>query len=467
MEQIIEELRKYREKANVLRTILDTAYEGIIVVDNKGIITMLNKPYADILGIEASDAIGKHVTEVIENTRLHIILKTGKEEIGDIQQIGNNRIIAMRTPIIENNTITGAIGKIMFKNLEELNFLAKKLNALENELEYYKGELRKERGAKYSFDMISEASQSMKYIKDLAYKASHGNSTVLILGESGTGKELFAHSIHNQSSRYNGPFVMVNCAAIPPELLESELFGYEEGAFTGAKKGGKLGKFQLANGGTIFLDEIGDMPLNMQAKVLRVLQEREVERIGSSNPEPIDVRVIAATNRLLDKMVEERKFRGDLYYRLNVISITIPPLRERKDDIPVLSAMLLKRCCKEAGRIEPTISSEVMDIFKNYSWQGNVRELMNVLERAINVMDEKSSIVSTSHLPLYLIKEWKGNREETKSLKSILDEKEKETIIEALRYSRGSRTKAAKFLDVSRTTLYEKMLKHGIDNLEV
>ncbi|MFE7280356.1 sigma-54 interaction domain-containing protein [Heyndrickxia sporothermodurans] len=234
----------------------------------------------------------------------------------------------------------------------------------------------------------------------MAEKISVSNSAVLLTGESGTGKELFAHAIHQNSSREQFPFVRINCASIPEHLLESELFGYDEGAFTGAKKGGKRGKFELANFGTIFLDEIGDMPLSMQSKLLRVLQEGEVERVGGQKPKTIDVRIIAATHRNLEKMIEEGTFRQDLYYRLNVIKLEIPPLRERKEDIPYIATYLLNKLEKKFHRHGINLTNRVISKLQQHNWPGNIRELENVLERAVNVLE--GNTIDIVHLPLYL-----------------------------------------------------------------
>lgn len=461
LENTIKELSKEKNLTHILRTILENAYDGIVVVDKDGKISMINNSYAKFLNVNSEDVIGKHVTEVIENTRLHIILRTGEAEIGDVQKIGSHKIVAMRIPIKEDGKVVGAIGKIMFRDVQEVNSLAKRLNMIENELEYYKDELKRVRQVKYSFDNIPEKSYKIKKAKELAKIASKSSSTVLITGESGTGKELFAHSIHNASKRHLGPFIKMNCAAIPSELLESELFGYKEGAFTGAKKGGKIGKFQLANGGTIFLDEIGDMPIDMQAKILRVLQDKEIEPIGSNLPIKVDVRIIAATNRDLKKLIEDNKFREDLYYRLNVISVKVPPLRERLEDMEDLVNVLLKKHSKEIGKIIPGVSSEVIDIFKSYNWPGNVRELENIIERAVNVADS-GSLIRPMHLPVYLLKGESLGKTSSFSLKHAVEDAEREKIIECLKYTNGNRVMAAKLLNISRSTLYEKLDKYGI-----
>jgi transcriptional regulator with PAS, ATPase and Fis domain len=292
---------------------------------------------------------------------------------------------------------------------------------------------------------------------------------VLILGESGTGKELFANAIHNDSARKYNPFIEINCAAIPSELLESELFGYEEGAFTGAKKGGKIGKFELADTGSIFLDEIGDMPLKMQAKLLRVLQEREFEKVGGNKVVKIDVRVISATNKNLEKMVKEGKFREDLYYRLNVMTIMIPSLRERKEDLNELTPILISKLSNQLGKYVTNISEDAQELLLNYNWQGNVRELENVLERAINLAD--SDTILPAHLPSYIRKKAfdsyasEDSQKSIISLKEAIEKAEKDSIIKCLEYTKGNKLKTAKLLDMSRSSLYEKMERYQIEGL--
>ncbi len=451
------------EKASfLLNTVMEATNDAIVYVNKEGIIEMFSNAYADFLGINKEDAIGKHVTEVIENTRMHIVAKTGKPEIAQVQRIKGRKMIATRIPVYANGRIVGAVGKVLFKDLNELHTLYAEINKIEKELNLYKDEFKKLNMAKYDLDSIVSKSDIMRELKDLTARAAKTNSNVLILGESGTGKELFAHAIHNNSKRRDFPFVKVNCGAIPFELLESELFGYEEGSFTGAKKGGKIGKFKAADGGTIFLDEIGDLPMNMQVKLLRVLQDKEIERLGANYSEKIDVRVIAATNKDLEKMVAEGLFRLDLYYRLNVVSIKIPPLRERKEDIPILANYLIKKISEAENVKVEKILDETLEYLKKYDWPGNVRELENILERAINFLD-RDIVIRPQHLPSKItgINSYK----EIKSLKSVLEEVEKQTIIDSLIISNGNKTLAANMLNISRTSLYEKIMKYNIDIL--
>lgn len=463
LKRVTKALENEKNTSEVLKIIIDSAYEGIVVVDKKGYITMMNAPYADFLRVNKDEVIGRHVTEVIDGTRLHIVVETGKEEIGDIQRVRGKNIVVMRIPIFKNGQVSGAIGKIMFKDPKEVGILASKITKIEKELNYYKDALKQASSARYSFNSIIGRSEKLKEAKYLAEKAAQTNSNVLIRGESGTGKELFAHAIHSCSYRAPKPFVKINCAAIPSELLESELFGYEEGAFTGARRGGKIGKFESANGGSIFLDEIGDMPLAMQAKLLRVLQEKEIERVGGVRNIEVDVRIIAATHRNLEEMVAKGEFREDLYYRLNVMNIQIPSLRERPEDIPIIALHLLEKLSEQVGNYVAGISKEAMNGLKQYSWPGNVRELENVLERTIILVDYGKEIQEV-HLPMYLRKAEKSRFvPRGKELKEILEAAEREAILDCLHQTGGNRSETAKILNISRSSLYERLWKYGIE----
>lgn len=461
----VEDNRKVVTSNNIdqdkseLNSILETAYDGIVAVDKDGFITFISKAYAEFLDIDYKSVLGKHVTSVIENTRMHIVASTGVEELCDIQKIKGSYMIASRYPLYEKGEVVGAVGKVLFKNIIEFNRINNKINKMEEQLEKYKGELKNINKAKYSFDNIIGSCRKILECKKYAMKAAKTDSNVLLTGESGTGKELFAHGIHNNSIRRNGPFVKVNCAAIPKELLESELFGYEDGAFTGAKKGGKLGKFEMANGGTIFLDEIGDMPLYMQAKLLRVLQEKEIEKIGGVSTKSIDVRIISATNLELKEQIVKEKFRQDLYYRLNVLNISLPPLRERLEDIEELSYSLLNKHTDRLEVEQYKISENALNLLRSYSWPGNVRELSNILERAIHIVD-KGNIIEGFHLPNEIIRGKIENRD--KSLQQIMDEAERDALLHALRVCGGNRSKAANLLKVSRTTFYNKLEKYNL-----
>lgn len=453
---------------------LNLLSECILGVNEQGIINFFSGAYAQFLGIDdPKEAIGKHCTEVVENTRMHIVVKTGQVEIGHIQRVNNQNIIATRIPIRKEGQIIGAIGKIMFHDIQQFKALGDQISTMESKLSYYQTELKRLQEGRFSFQSIVGESAKMEEVKTMALKVSKSRSTVLIRGESGTGKELFANAVHHASPRADGAFIRLNCAAIPRDLLEAELFGYEEGSFTGAKKGGKPGKIELAHKGTLFLDEIGDMSLDMQVKLLRVLQEKEIERIGGTKIQKIDVRFIAATHRNLRDMVQSGEFREDLYYRLNVFAIDIPPLRERKEDMVHLTEFLIRKLNEEFGSSVLSLDDRVRDIFMEHDWPGNIRELENVLERAMNVVE--GTVIQVQHLPVYLRKKELGeelyyerfgaDQEENEmsySLQTEVESAEKRVIARALEKTAGNRKEAAELLGIHRASLYRKIERYGI-----
>lgn len=447
------------DEASLLETMLAAPDELIVVVNKNGYIENMSQAYGDFLGIQVQNAIGRHVTEVIENTRMDIVVKTGVPETGETQDIHGEKMIATRIPIRKNGMVIGAYGRVLVRNTRELHMLHDKLSSIEMELNMYKRTFEKINTAKYTVDDIIGDCSIMQDLKDSVRKVAKTNSNVLIMGESGTGKELFAHSIHAGSMRRKAPFVCVNCGSIPEQLIESELFGYEEGAFTGARKGGKIGLFPAAHGGTIFLDEIGELPLPMQVRLLRVLQDREIQRVGSNVREKVNVRVVAATNRNLYQMVKKGEFRSDLYYRLNVVTLHLPLLRERKEDLPLLIQMILSKISKKESLGAIEISREAMDHLLRYDWPGNVRELENVLERAINFTDAGEKI-KAKNLPERITGSMVSQT--VMPLKELMENTEKEAIKDALLRCRNCKAKAANELGISRTTLYEKMMKYEI-----
>ena len=453
--------------------IINLVAERIVVTDREGTIIYINEAYCEFLGTTVEEAINRPVQDIIENTRMHIVAKTGKKELAALHPINGSEMIANRFPLIVDGELVGALGTVMFRSPEEWRMYKTKIQHLVEELKYYKTKVDKELKSKYYFHDLIGSSHPFLAVKKLAERISASNSSVLLIGESGTGKELFAHAIHNHSLRSSLPFVAINCASIPEHLLESELFGYEDGAFTGAKKGGKKGQFELAHNGTLFLDEIGDMPMAMQSKLLRVLQEKEVQRIGGQKSIPVDVRVICATHRNLEKMVQEGNFRQDLYYRLNVIKIEIPPLNKRKEDIRLISMSLLKKLERKFFRTGIELSKEVEQRLMEHSWPGNIRELENVLERAINVLDGQT--IEVFHLPLYLRElELQSSSEmvdhvskakiaeKMLPLKDILAQVEKEAILKALTVTSGNKQEAARLLEIGKTRFYEKCKLYDI-----
>ncbi|SER71286.1 sigma-54-dependent Fis family transcriptional regulator [Salisediminibacterium halotolerans] len=459
-EALNEEQQHWKQRAETMESMMELTHDGVVMVDASGRITMLSQEYADFLELNAEDVIGQHVKDVIPSTRMHIVAETGKPEIADIQPIKGDYMVASRMPIYRDGKLEGAVGKVLFKNLGGFKALKSRIEGMEKELDSYRGEFLESNRANYRFEELIGSSKSWQEVVNLGKKASANDSNVLLLGESGTGKELFAHAIHNESARAPGPFIKVNCAAIPGDLIESELFGYVEGSFTGAKKGGKKGKFEAANGGTIFLDEIGELPLHMQVKLLRVLQEREVEKVGSTSAKKVNIRVIAATNRDLERMIDDGEFRLDLYYRMNVFSLVIPPLRKRPEDLQTLVPYFLQKVSKRYRKQVTAADEQAMGKLLAYSWPGNTRELENVIERAVNLAEYGETRIQERHLPEKLT----GERalEPPEPLTDVLEQAEKEAIKSALRAASGNKSKAAKMLAISRTALYEKLTKYAL-----
>lgn len=461
IQRMISELDRKDKEISQFKEIFERVYDGIVIVDSNNRITMISQSYCDFLEVDHDEAIGRPVTDIIENSRLHVVMKTGQAEIGAIMKVKGRDIMVMRLPIKKEGKVVGAIGKVMFTNLHDVQTLAKRISDMESKLDYYKSELKRVHGSKYTFDQIIGEHEKMKEAKELAMKAAASRSTVLIRGESGTGKELFAHAIHSASRRSDGPFIRVNCAAIPAELMEAELFGYEEGAFTGAKKGGKPGKIELAQGGTLFLDEIGEMPPTMQVKLLRVLQEREIERIGGTVIKQVDIRVIAATHRPLEDMVKRGQFREDLYYRLNVFSIVIPALRERGDDILATAYFLLSRLTEELGVNVSRFHPEVERFMMRYPWPGNVREMQNVIERSLHLADGPE--IGMEHLPPFFTDAYQSEPGTSLSLlEAELEKTELRVIRQVLKECGGNRNQAARRLGIHRASLYRKLEKYGL-----
>ena len=442
----------------MLEEALGHAYEGILITDAEGLILKSNEAYARFLGLPLEDMIGRHVTEVVENTRMHIVAKTGVPEIAQLQKIRGHEMICHRIPILERGKVVAVVGKVMFREVDDLFTMTTRFTAMKKELEFYKDELHRRGGAKHSFERIIGTSASLERAKALARKVARADTTVLLKGESGTGKELFAHAIHRESPRALGPFVKVNCAAIPETLFESELFGYKAGAFTGAQRGGRKGKFALAEKGSILLDEVSELPLAMQVKLLRVLQEREIEPVGAVEAEPIDVRILAASNKDLEELVAQGAFRKDLYYRLNVLKLEIPALRERPEDIPLLVDHLLRSLERETGIPVDGVSPEAERVMRTFQWPGNVRELRNVLEQALYVKAGRS--IQLEDLPAALTGE--RGREEARTLKDLLRRTEAEEIRRALQEARGDKRAAAALLGICKSSLYAKLEQYGI-----
>ena len=469
MKELNRQMTDLREVRSLLEAILYSTEDAISVVDEKGYGILINPAYTRITGLTEADVLNKHCTvDIAEGESMHMkVLQTRKPVRGVSMKVGPNKraVVVNVAPIIIDGELKGSVGII--QDISEIRKLTE-------ELEHAKSLIRR-MTAKYTFEDIIGASELINAAIDQAKHAADTPATVLLRGESGTGKELFAHAIHHASNRRKGPFVRVNCAAIAESLLESELFGYEPGAFTGANKGGKKGYFEEADGGTIFLDEIGDVNLGLQAKLLRVLQEKELVRVGGTKQVPINVRVIGATNSNLEQQIIEGTFREDLYYRLNVVPVFIPPLRGRKEDIPLLAAYFRQKLGLEYGRKVAEMAPEVIEIFMNYDWPGNVREMENVVARTIINMNYSEEIILPQYVPplgnTASSQPWQNNShvagdvyniDNNQSLGEILDSVEKKVLQEVLAKTKGNKTTAARMLGIATRSLYYKLEKHGL-----
>lgn len=439
---------------NEMTTILETTHEGIFALDRNGYIKHCNNIAENLFKTTKGDIIGCHINKFMMGTPALQVVRTGigyteNEEIYKGSQ-GSLHLIVTAKPYYENGKIEGIV--LCFRDIEEAQKLIYNINT---------------RALKYTFDDIIGESEVIKRTKHQAVLTARGNSTILISGESGTGKEMFAKSIHYASTRANGPFITVNCGAIPENLLESELFGYEKGAFTGANEKGKVGKFEAASGGTIFLDEIGDMPLHLQVKILHVLQNMRFERVGGNKTIIVDVRVVAATNKNLEAMIREGTFREDLYYRLSVIPLQIPALRERREDIKLLMYHFLKKYNNFMNRNITGFSEEVMKLYRNYDWPGNVRELENAIEYGTNMAFGQT--IEMDAVPMRLQREDDAVLKFDDSNLPLVDQVknyEREIIKRKLKkYADCDNTKAlvADELKLSRATLYRKLIELEIN----
>ena len=454
-------MQETQRQLELFQLIFDSIHNGAMVTDAAGRVTHLNKPYARFLGLNVSKSIGRHCTEVVENTRMHIVARTGVAEINQIQKIRGQNILVHRIPIKRDGRVVAVLGLVMFQDVGEVVRLAKKLRLLESQVKRYKQELMALRSTRYTLESIIGNSRAIAELKQEALLAAGNAYPVLIVGESGTGKELFAQSIHHAGSRRERPFVQINCAAIPKDLLESELFGYEGGAFTGARSAGKPGKFELAHGGSILLDEIGDLPLEMQPKLLRVLEEKVFERVGGNAVIQSDFRLMAATNQNLEALIAKRRFRKDLYYRLNVMSLVIPPLAARPDDIIPIARHLLRQAAAASSGDEIRLSPKAINALLAHDWPGNVRELSNVVDRALSTM--RGDVIRLRDLPIPLKRERAtvANGPVT-PIRDVQARAERDAIVNALRQTGNNKAQAAALLGIHRTLLYKKMGRYAI-----
>lgn len=447
---------------DILEHLLTDPYDAMAVIDAKGRLVFVSPIHEKFFGLQSGEGVGRNVREVIENTRLHHVVRTGVAEIGQIQKMNGRERVVSRHPIRRDSKVVGAIGRVMFKGPDQVEALARRIKHLEAEIETYRNEARENlRGESY-LEAIVGQSPAVHRLRDQIRKVAPLDIPVLIQGESGTGKELVAQALHMMSPRRDGRLVTVNAAALPAQLVESELFGYEAGSFTGADRKGRAGKFEQADKGTIFLDEIGDMPLEVQSKLLRVLQDRIVERVGGDKPKKIDFRLCTATNRNLEEFVESGQFRLDLFYRISPVVIQMPPLSERVEDIPLLIGHFLEEFARQYGREIPEVDSDVIDHLMERPWQGNVRELRHVIERAFvfcegnrlrmsNLQETSYGAASTPAPPDPAV------RQESGILRTALEQYERDLMIEAMERFGGNKSRVAEHLGVSRGYLYKKL----------
>ena len=442
-----------------LQMILESVQDGICVVDRSGEVTYVNPSYLRIVHKTPEMVVGQNVFETAADGNRCAVLRSGIARIGSIRhKKDGTTIVANVNPIFVDGEIAGVVSVI--KDITEIQTLMECLSQVSAKAEYLEQELLRTKKTAQAFANYIGKSGKVVDVLALASKAADSSANVLIRGESGTGKEVIAEGIHYASGRRRGPFIRVNCGAIPGALLESELFGHEKGAFTGAVRR-KLGKFELANHGTIFLDEIGELDKNLQVKLLRVLQQKEFDRVGGEETIHVDVRIIAATNRDLEAMVREGTFRDDLYYRLNVIPIILPPLRDRPDDIPLLVEHFIEKISKENKKDVRGITPDAMQMFMHYRWPGNVRELENVIERVITLMD--TDLITAAVLPSYIKGDIAGREVQSLADDTVLpwEEYEKQIIANALRQG-TSFNGAAKLLRISHKTVAAKARKYGL-----
>ena len=437
--------------------IIESMDEGIISFDTEGRVTHFNSAASKMLQLTPDCLAGRRLDELMQNSDItEMLLRKGKK-INDQEYLGESRgkrlhfLVGGRA--IKNNQGDIQGGVLILREIHHVRNLVTRMLGAQ---------------ARYTFEDIIGSSPAIIDTVKLARHVAGSSVTILLQGESGTGKELFAQAMHNAGPCPRGPFVVINCGAIPKELMESELFGFEDGAFTGARRGGQPGKFELAGGGTIFLDEIAEFPLESQVALLRILQEKVVVRVGGSKLIPVELRVIAATNKDLLKEVNKGNFRQDLYYRLDVITLIVPPLRERENDIIELAHFFASLLGEQIGKVGVIISKEAEKLFLNYSWPGNVRELRNAIERAVNI--SMSSVIEVDHLPekIRFDRSKSGFTDKLPATAGAassafipglmsLEEAEKRIILDTLNHLNGNVTRCAKILGISRNTMYRKM----------
>ena len=453
---------KLDELFSLQNNIMDNLHEGICIIDEKGMVQYWNRSSEILYGVPVNKILHHHLGEFFKNAMGLRVLKSGKR-VDNVRHepTEGKHVILSAVPIFNpNNKLIAVV--TTDRDITEAMKLAKELETEKKKVEFFEKEYKKEISLKYNFSSIIGKNKKIIDAITVAQKVASTSASVLITGKSGTGKEVFAKAIHEASGR-SGNFVAINCSAIPENLFESELFGYVEGAFTGAVKKGKIGKFEFANNGTLFLDEIGDMPLDMQVKILRVLQDGVIYRLGSEKAISTDTRIIAATNKDLMKLIDEDKFREDLYYRLAVVQIKLPPLYERKEDIRDLTNLFLEEVSNQEGIEISYIDEKIFNILSKHKWDGNIRELKNVVQRMVVLSNDGR--ITLDSIPEYILESaytHEENSVDAYDLDGIVENIEKKTIREVMKISGGNKQKAARMLKIKRSTLYYKLEKYGI-----
>lgn len=446
----------------LLQLALRSLPTGLFICDTEGIVRFINDAYAHYLQILPEDAVGMPITQLIPDSGIPAVLASGEPRWGALRKFQHNgsevNLVVNRLPIRdEQGHAVGALSLTLFDTPEQIRNLLQQVEILDKKVNSYARRIKSALTAKYSVDAIIGQSSVITACKSYLLRYAQTDSPVLLLGATGTGKELAASALHNASPRHEGPFVSINCAAIPKDLFESEIFGYAPGAFSGAHKDGKIGQIELADEGTLFLDEIGDLPLHAQVKLLRVLEEKRLSRLGSSQPRSVNFRLVAATNCDLQGMIKAGTFREDLYYRINPMTLCLPPLCERSEDIPLLIKDILERM----NNTQATFSDTALQVLTQYRWPGNIRELRNVVLRALSLCHNQQ--ITLSDLPPELqVQTARQDKNGSKGLHSIVQSSEHRTILATLEEQGWNIAQSARNLGISRATMYEKMKKYGI-----
>ena len=448
---------------DILNHFLTNPYEGITVVDRDAVLRYLSPVHERFFGFERGDALGRPVKDVIQNTRLHVVARTGNAEIGQVQEMRDVARVVNRIPIHRDGELVGAIGRVMFKAPEEVHELSRQISSLRAEVDYYKKELVGLRHRTFGLEEIVGESDPIRRLKEDIRKIAPLDVPVFVSGESGSGKELVAHAIHNLSRRVERPMVVVNCGALPANLVESELFGYDAGAFTGARREGRAGKFEMADRSSLFLDEIGDMPMETQVKLLRVIETGVFERVGSNRGRTTNFRLISATNRDLRRLIAEEEFRADLYFRINGVTLRVPPLRERATDIPLLVRHFVQRIGPRIGSDVKRVHPKALDMLQGLPWPGNVRQLHHEVQRAM-IFAAGGELTQSSFRAIEEMPEAAAAAGPTPAetsgavtIRETVGSVEYALIREALDRHRGNKKKVAAELGISRSYLYKKL----------